>query len=443
MRAVDLIKKKRDGNELLPSEVTWLVERYTKGEIGDDQMAAFAMAVFFRGMGGAELAALVGAMMASGTVIDLTKVPGIKVDKHSTGGVGDKISLCLAPLVAACGVPVPMISGRALGHSGGTLDKLSAIPGFRIDVDDQEFVELVEKHQLALIGQTATLVPADRKLYALRDVTATIESIPMIAASIMSKKLAEGIDALVLDVKSGSGAFMKTVDQARALAKTMISIGERMNRTVRALITDMNQVLGRAVGNANEMWEAIEVLKGGGPLDVVELTVELGAEMLKLGQVAESLEDGKTRMKRAMRDGRGLEKLRRVIEAQGGDPRALDDRKVMPTAIHTAEITADRAGTVEAFDVEAIGRASMVLGAGRKKTTDSIDLSVGFEMLVRVGDKVEKGQPIARAEFNDEAKFELAVPIVLGAVGIGEKTPEPAPLVRERWPQPEGTSQTR
>jgi pyrimidine-nucleoside phosphorylase len=288
---------------------------------------------------------------------------------------------------------------------------------------------------MALIGQTATLVPADRKLYALRDVTSTVESIPLIAASIMSKKLAEGLDALVLDVKTGSGAFMKSPDQARALAKTMISIGERMNRKVRALITDMNQVLGRAVGNANEMWEAIEVLKGGGPSDVVDLTVEIGAEMLKLGQVADSIEDGKTRIKRAMRDGRGLEKLRRVVAAQGGDPRALDDRTIMPVAQATAEITSDKAGVIESFDVEAIGRAAMILGAGRAKTSDQIDLSVGLEMLVRLGDPLEKGQPIARAFFNDEAKFELAVPILLSSIVTGEKAPELPPLVRERWPQ--------
>src|SRR5262245_11088477 len=338
MRAVDLIKRKRDGGELSREEVKWLIERYTAGEVGDDQMAAFAMAVFFRGMGAGELAALVEAMMASGAVIDLSAIEGIKVDKHSTGGVGDKISLCLAPLVAACGVPVPMISGRALGHTGGTLDKLTAIPGFRVDIDEKRFVELVEKHQLALIGQTERLVPADRKLYALRDVTSTVESIPLIAASIMSKKLAEGIDALVLDVKVGSGAFMKTMDEARTLARTMISIGERMNKKVRALLTDMSQVLGHACGNANEMWEAIEVLKGAGPADVVELTVELGAEMLKLGGVAESLEDGKTRIRRAIRDGRGLEKLRRVVEAQGGDPHALDDRAVMPVAKHKASV---------------------------------------------------------------------------------------------------------
>jgi pyrimidine-nucleoside phosphorylase len=300
MRAVDLIRKKRDGRELSPDEVAWLIRAYTDGVVGDDQMAAFAMAVIFRGMGGAELAALTDAMMRSGNLIDLSGVPGVKVDKHSTGGVGDKISICLAPLVAACGVPVPMISGRGLGHTGGTLDKLAAIPGFDVSVPDAQFVALVRDVGAALIGQTATLAPADKKLYALRDVTATVESVPLISASILSKKLAEGIDALVLDVKVGSGAFMKSMEDARTLARTMITVGERMGRRVRALLTNMDQVLGRAVGNANETWEALEVLKGGGPADVVELTVELGAEMLVLGKVAESLDDGRTRILRAI-----------------------------------------------------------------------------------------------------------------------------------------------
>jgi pyrimidine-nucleoside phosphorylase len=432
MRAVDLIKRKRDGGELQAAEVRWLIEHYTSGAVGDDQMAAFAMSVFFRGMGAGELAALVEAMMASGVTIDLSKINGIKVDKHSTGGVGDKISLCLAPLVAACGVPVPMISGRALGHTGGTLDKLSAIPGFRVDLDENKFVELVEKHQLALIGQTERLVPADRKLYALRDVTSTVESIPLIAASIMSKKLAEGIDALVLDVKVGSGAFMRSIDEARTLAKTMISIGERMDKKVRALLTDMSQVLGAACGNANEMWEAIDVLKGDGPSDVIELTVELGAEMLKLGGVAESIEDGKTRIKRAIKDGRGLEKLRRLVEAQGGDPRALDDRNVMPVAKHRESVLVDRPGVITGFKTAEIGRAAMILGAGRARSSDDVDLAVGLFMRVRTGDRVEAGRVLAELEYNDPSKLQAAKELLLSAVEIGEKAPEPYPLIRER-----------
>ncbi|MCC7386684.1 MAG: thymidine phosphorylase [Deltaproteobacteria bacterium] len=432
MRAVDLIRKKRDGRELTPDEVAWLIGAYTRGEVGDDQMAAFAMAVFFRGMGGPELAALTEAMMRSGNVIDLSSVPGTKVDKHSTGGVGDKISICLAPLVAACGVPVPMISGRGLGHTGGTLDKLSAIPGFNIELGDQRFVELVATNQCALIGQTGTLAPADRRLYALRDVTATVESIPLISASILSKKLAEGINGLVLDVKVGSGAFMKSLDEARALARTMISIGERMGRRVRALVTNMDRVLGRAVGNANETWEAIEVLRGGGPEDVVELTVELGAEMLALGNVAESLDDGRTRIRRAIRDGRGLERLRKIIEGQGGDPRAVDDRAIMPRARHSFVLQSDREGVVTQLDVEAIGRAGMILGAGRARASDAIDLAVGFEVLVRPGDVLASGQPLVNVAYNDASKLEAMLPTLKGAFTVGERAPIPLPLIRER-----------
>jgi pyrimidine-nucleoside phosphorylase len=434
MRAVDLIRKKRDGRELTPEEISWLIGRYTKGEIGDDQMAAFAMAVFFRGMGGAELAALTETMMRSGNVMDLSSIPGIKVDKHSTGGVGDKVSVCLAPLVAACGVPVPMISGRGLGHTGGTLDKLSAIPGFSVEIDDATFVELVKRHGCALIGQTATLAPADRKLYALRDVTATVESIPLIAASILSKKLAEGIDALVLDVKVGSGAFMKSAEDARALARTLVSIGERMGKKVRALITSMDQVLGRAVGNAHEIWEAVEVLRGGGPEDLVEITLELGAEMLLLGDVADSLDDGKTRLMRAIKDGRGLERLRKVIEGQRGDPRSIDARSGLPTAKHEGEVTFAREGVISSIDVEAIGRAGMILGAGRERTSDQIDLAVGFEVQARLGDRVEKGQPIARVQYNDRARFEAMSPILAGAFTLGDGAPNVPPLVRERLP---------
>jgi pyrimidine-nucleoside phosphorylase/thymidine phosphorylase len=433
MRAVDLIRRKRDGGELKEDEIAWLIRGYTEGAVGDDQMAAFAMAVFFRGMSGSELAALTEAMMRSGTVVDLSKIPGVKVDKHSTGGVGDKVSVCLAPLVAACGVPVPMISGRGLGHTGGTLDKLSSIPGFSVNLDDRAFVAQVEKLELALIGQTETLAPADKKLYALRDVTATVESIPLISASIMSKKLAEGIDALVLDVKVGSGAFMKSLEDARSLARTMVLIGERMGRRVRALLTSMDQVLGLAVGNANEIWEAVEVLKGDGPPDLIEITAELGAEMLVLGRVAESLEDGKTRIRRAIKDGRGLERFRRLVEAQGGDPSSLDDRQKLPKAAHSEPVSLDRAGWISGFDVEAIGRAAMILGAGRARTQDAIDFGVGLEMKARLGDRLELGQPFARLDWNDRTKAEAAVPILRAAVKLSDEKPASTPpLIRER-----------
>jgi pyrimidine-nucleoside phosphorylase/thymidine phosphorylase len=388
--------------------------------------------VFFKGMNAAELAALTESMMRSSNVIDFSAVPGKKIDKHSTGGVGDKVSICLAPLVAACGVRVPMMSGRGLGHTGGTLDKLSAIPGFSSDIDDRRFVELVETHGFALIGQTSSLAPADKKLYALRDVTATVESMPLICASILSKKMAEGIDGLVLDVKAGSGAFMKSLDDARNLARTMVSVGEKMGRSVRALITSMDQVLGVAVGNASELWEAFDVLKGEGPADLVQLTLELGAAMLLLGGVADSLEDGKTRLMRAIKDGRGLERLRRLIEAQGGDPRALDERTVMPTAQHRFELSSEQAGHVVGFDVEAIGRAGMLLGAGRARIQDSIDTGVGLEVRVRLGDRVEVGQPLFVGLYNDEARRALAEPVLRACVRFGERAEPALPLVRER-----------
>lgn len=432
MRAVDLIRTKRDGGALTTDQVRWLIDGYVRGEVGDDQMAAFAMTVFFRGLDDRELSALVEAMIASGDVIDLSDVPGRKVDKHSTGGVGDKISVCLAPLVASCGVPVPMISGRGLGHTGGTLDKLSAIPGFRTDLDVGTFARLVASHGVALSGQTRRLVPADQQLYALRDVTGTVESIPLIAASIMSKKLAEGIDGLVLDVKVGSGAFMKTRSQAEALATTMIGIGQRMKKKVRALLTDMDQPLGRAIGNANETWEAIEVLKGGGPSDVVELTVELGAEMLMVGGMAADPAEGRRRMRQAIADGRGLDRLQAVIEAQGGDARALDRRDVMPVARDEAIIGAPRAGIVQGFDTEALGRAAMILGAGRARSTDPIDHSVGFELMVRPGVEVAVGEPIARIAFNDPDRRAQAEAAFVAAVNIGDVAAEPRPLILER-----------
>ncbi len=432
MRAVDLIRAKRDGGALSPEQIRWLIAAYTRGEVGDDQMAAFAMAVFFRGMEAEETAALTDAMMRSGNLIDLSSVPGKKVDKHSTGGVGDKISLCLAPLVAACGVPVPMISGRGLGHTGGTLDKLSAFPGFSVEQDDARFVALVREHGLALIGQTSTLAPADKKLYALRDVTGTVESIPLIAASILSKKLAEGIDALVLDVKVGSGAFMKTIEDARALARALVSVGEHAGSRVRALISDMDQVLGRAVGLGDEGWEAVEVLRGGGPADVVELTVELGAEMLVLGEVAADSEDGRRRIRGAIADGSGLEKLRAIVGAQGGDPASVDARDRLPTARHEAVLEAPRAGVLAAMDVEAIGRSAMLLGAGRARTDDVIDLAVGYELEVRLGDRIEAGQPLVRVAYNDEARWASARAVLGAAFQLGDAAVEPSPLIRER-----------
>lgn len=432
MRAEDLIRRKRDGGAIEPEEITALIAAYGREEVGDEQMAAFCMAVFFRGMSDAESAALVRAMLESGEVLDLSDIPGLKVDKHSTGGVGDKISICLAPLVAACGTPVPMISGRGLGHTGGTLDKLGAIPGFSTDQDTSTFRRLVKEHGLGLIGQTAQLAPADKRLYALRDVTATVESVPLIAASIMSKKLAEGIDALVLDVKHGSGAFMKTEAQARELAEALVGVGQRAGKPTTAYLTRMDRVLGEAVGNANETWEAIEILRGRGPADVRELTVVLGAEMLRLGQVASSVEDGRARIERAIADGSGLEKLREVVAAQGGAPEALDARDRLPDVSSRTLAVSEGSGWVTAVDVAAVGRAAMVLGAGRARASDTIDPAVGLMMRATVGDRLEPGQPLAEIAHRDGRGVEQAQAILRRAFVLGDAPPAEAPLVLDR-----------
>jgi pyrimidine-nucleoside phosphorylase len=394
MRAYDLIKKKRDGQALSKDEVRALIAGYTSGEIADYQMAAFAMAVFFRGMEGPELSAFTEAMLHSGEVVDLSHVPGVKVDKHSTGGVGDKISLPLAPAVAACGVPVPMVSGRGLGHTGGTLDKLESIPGFRVDLSTEDYRRLVHEVGCCLIGQTAQVAPADKKLYALRDVTATVDCVPLIASSILSKKLAEGIDGLVLDVKFGSGAFMKATSDAELLARTMVDIGARMGKRVVARLTNMDQPLGVMVGNALEVQESIDVLEGKGPADVRALTVELGAEMLVLGKVAADLAEARARIGKSLDDGSAKEKMREIIIAQHGDARVLDDRARLPSTRDRAEVLASCSGVVHAIDAEAIGIASMLLGGGRARSDDAVDPRVGVEVHVRLGERVEAGQPL-------------------------------------------------
>src|SRR5512138_2953310 len=358
MRPYDLIRKKRDGGTLSPEELRFVVRGATSGEIADEQLAAFLMAVFFRGLDlRTELPHWLDAMLHSGEVLDLSRIPGRKVDKHSTGGVGDKISLPLAPLAAVCGARVPMISGRGLGHTGGTLDKLESIPGFRVDLSVERFRTLVREVGACLVGQTARLAPADRRLYALRDVTATVESIPLIAASIMSKKLAEGIDALVLDVKVGSGAFMKTRDDARALAGALVGIGRAMGKQVSALLTAMDQPLGRAVGNALEVAETVELLRGGGPADLREVTVELTAEMLVLGGAAPDRDAARAKVAAAIADGRGLAKLAEIVAAQGGDPAAIRDPERLPRAPRAFEVPAHAAGVVAAIDAEADGLA--------------------------------------------------------------------------------------
>ncbi len=432
MRMQDLIRAKRDGGELTDEQIEQVIAGVTDGSLPDYQLAALLMAVYWQGLTEAELSAWTRAMVESGDTVDLSAVPGLKVDKHSTGGVGDKVSICLAPLVAACGVPVPMISGRGLGHTGGTLDKLEAIPGFSTDISVERFTAAVADCGLSLIGQTATLAPADRKLYALRDVTGTVESIPLISSSIMSKKLAEGIDALVLDVKVGSGAFMKEIERARELARTLCGIGKRAGKRMAALITDMNQPLGRQVGNALETLEAIEVLQGDGPEDLVELTLALGAEMLLLGEAATSREEALERLGKARTDGSGLERLRRCVELQGGDPRTIDDPAThLPRAQHSRPITAERAGVLGAIQNEQIGIAAMVLGAGRERIDSQIDHAVGLTMSVRLGDSVAPGDLLATLHHNDATQVERAEGIFRAALRWADETPALPGLIYE------------
>ncbi len=431
MRPQDLIMLKRDGKAMPEDAVREFIAGVSHGSIPDYQTAALLMAIFLRGMDDTELSAWADAMLNSGRVLDLSAVPGVKVDKHSTGGVGDKVSLCLAPLVAAAGVPVPMISGRGLGHTGGTLDKLESIPGFSTDQTVEAFTRTVAHAGLALIGQTDDLAPADRKLYALRDVTSTVESIPLIASSIMSKKLAEGIDALVLDVKVGSGAFMKTLDQARELAETLQGIGARAGKEVTAFLSDMNQPLGRAVGNANEMQEAIDILRGGGPADLWEITLELGAEMLLLGKVATDQEDARERMSRARASGEGLDRLRRCVELQGGDPRVVDDPAVLPSPRLERAVVATRGGALGAVNGEQVGVAGMIMGAGRKQLTDVIDHAVGITVEARLGDDLQAGDTLAVMHYNDEAKAHTAEPVLLAAFELQDEPVTPPPMVYE------------
>ncbi len=429
MRVQDIIAVKRDGGVLEEEQIRYFIAGYTDGSIPDYQAAALAMAIMIRGMEPEELSVWTDAMLHSGSVVDTSSIPGIKVDKHSTGGVGDKISICLAPAVAACGVPVPMISGRGLGHTGGTLDKLESIPGFSVDQPVERFCELVLEHGLALIGQTEDLAPADRKLYALRDVTATVPSVPLISSSIMSKKLAEGMDALVLDVKVGAGAFMKTEAQARELAETLVDIGSRAGKQVTALLTRMDEPLGEAVGNANEIVEAVDVLQGRGPEDVTELTYALGAEMLLLGGKAGSAEEAREILHEAISSGRALETLQGLVAAQGGDAEALVDHGRLPRAAHSLHVGAPAAGVVHAIDAAEVGIAGMLLGAGRRVATDRVDHAVGVTVRRHVGDEVREGEPLVTLSYNQEKGLTEAVGRILGAYVIGSGEVEQGPLV--------------
>ncbi len=429
-RAIDVIRKKRDGGELSTNEIESLVNSYTSGEIPDYQVSAWLMAVVLRGMTRAETAALTDAMLHSGEVLDLSTLPARKVDKHSTGGVGDKTSLVLAPLVAAAGAVVPMISGRGLGHTGGTLDKLESIPGFNVNLSVAEFRHVLETCGCAMIGQTAEIAPADRKLYALRDVTGTVESPYLICASIMSKKLAEGIDGLVLDVKTGSGAFMKTDKEAVFLAELMVETSERMGKQMVALITDMDQPLGKMIGNSLEVVEAVEILRGEGPDDLRQLCVELAAWMLRLGGISSTVAEGRNLSEKLIASGQALEKLRRMVELQGGDPRVIEDLKRLPQAQRTMTISSPKAGYLASLQCEDVGTACVILGGGRERKEDSVDPAVGIVLHKKVGDAVSANEPLATIYYNSESRAARARQLLEQSYRITDSSPrEKRPLI--------------
>ena len=429
MRAVDVILKKRGGGVLSREEIRYFVDGATAGTVPDYQTAALLMAVVLRGMTAQETAWLTEAMVASGVRLDLRDVDGVKVDKHSTGGVGDKTSLILAPIAAACGVPVPMMSGRGLGHTGGTLDKLESIPGFRVDLSLAEMKRALARTRCVMIGQTAEIAPADKRLYALRDVTGTVESIPLISASIMSKKIAEGIDALVLDVKTGSGAFMKTEADSRRLAESLVAIGNGSGVKTEAVISAMDAPLGRAVGNALEVIECLEVLKGGGPTDLVDMSIELAARMLVLGKVAEDLADADRRARETIRTGAALERFRQIIEAQSGDPHVVDDYSRLPHVPNRHVVEAERPGYVARLDAELIGRASVALGAGRDRVEDPVDPAVGISIRATVRDAVRTGDPLLELHYRDRARLQTALGLATQAIAIRDDQPPRAPLI--------------
>jgi pyrimidine-nucleoside phosphorylase len=431
MRTVDLIHRKRDGEELSGEEIAFLVDGYTSGAIPDYQMSAFLMATFFSGMTDREVSSLTDRMIGSGEHIDLSSIPGMKVDKHSTGGVGDKTSLIAAPLAAAAGVIVPMVSGRALGHTGGTLDKLESIPGFRTNLTVDEFRAQLAQTGLVFLGQTPQVAPADGKLYSLRDATATVESIPLIASSIMSKKMAAGIDALVLDVKVGTGAFMKRQVDARRLAQMMVGIGRRLDKKVQALITDMNQPLGYAIGNALEVMEVSQTLQNVGPTDLTRLSLELAARMIFLGKIVPTLDEAREVATKKLLDGSGYRKLKEVIAAQGGNPQVLDRFELLPNATGAREISSPRAGYVTAIDAELIGQASSMIGAGRDMKEDAIDPAVGVILEVKVGQKIDANGVLCRLYYTGDERVEEAAQLVEDAFRISGTAPDERELILE------------
>jgi pyrimidine-nucleoside phosphorylase len=432
LNPVPLIAKKRDGGQLSAQEIDALVQGLLAGEVTDYQMSAWLMAAFLRGLDDDETLALTDAMLTSGDVLRLKSVRAPKVDKHSTGGVGDKISLCLAPLVAACGVAVPMISGRGLGHTGGTLDKLEAIAGYSVRLDSRRFEHVVREIGVSMIGQTERLAPADRRIYALRDVTATVESIPLIVASILSKKLAEGIDGLVLDVKVGRGAFMKDLASARALAEALVRVGTRAGKRVVALLTDMSAPLGRTIGNALEMREALEILHGTGPADVRELTLTLGAEMLALGGVAKTTDAARNRLEAAIESGTGLEVMAKMVKAHGGDPRMVREPDRLPRAPRKAAVLAPKSGFVREIDPFELGSIAIALGAGRTRADQAVDSAAGIELGVQRGERVERGAPLAWLHAQKRTELDELARRTRAAFEIGPDAGPPPALVLER-----------
>ncbi len=427
-----IIEKKRDGHALSEEEIRSFIGAYARGELPDYQMSAMAMAIFLRGMNPKEIAVLTDAMMRSGDLVDTSSIRKPKVDKHSTGGIGDKVSLVLAPLVACCGLAVPMISGRGLGITGGTLDKLESIPGYRTNLSDAEFISVIKQCGCSIIGQTKQLAPADKKLYALRDVTGTVASIPLITASIMCKKLAEGIDALVLDVKCGKGAFMRTQKDARALAMSMVRVGKAMDKGMAALITDMNQPLGRTAGNALEVLESIETLRNRGPRDLTELTLAFAEEMMLQGKVARSRAQARKQLEAALASGEAFRVFRRMVELQGGDVRVIDDPARLPQASIIEPFNAASSGHVALADAESIGKACVVLGAGRTRTDEAVDFAVGVSGIRKIGEPVRKGDPLLVIHANDRGRLAQARELLKSAFKVSKSKPREPRLILER-----------
>ncbi|MEO5288626.1 pyrimidine-nucleoside phosphorylase [Limosilactobacillus sp. WILCCON 0053] len=429
MRMVDVIDQKRNGGVLSDEQLQFFVDGVVDGSLPDYQISALLMAIYFQGMTDREQTQLTMKMMHSGERLDLSEIPGIKVDKHSTGGVGDKTSLPLAAMVAALGIPVPMISGRGLGHTGGTLDKLEAIPGFQVELSEQDFIKQVAEEKLAIVGATRDVAPADKKIYALRDVTDTVDSIPLIASSIMSKKLASGTDALVIDVKTGAGAFMKTEDSAVKLAKALVAIGKQAGLKCEAVISDMNQPLGSKIGNTLEIEETLDLLKGNGPKDLLELVLELGSRMVVMGQQAASLAEARAKLEQTIADGSALDRFKAMIKAQHGDPNVVDDYSLMPHAKYQIEYPAQKDGVIAKLTADEIGMASMLMGGGRQKADDQLDYAVGIELHKKIGDSVQKGESIMTIWSNRE-DIDDVKELLDQAVAIEESAQQPT-LIHE------------